>query len=155
MACRGVLFAIDDPTVDELLAASSDDEVMAIVERVEEQWAADSLVETDKAWDAMHHALADGAPRELAILGGRHLYDGDDYLVALVTKAEVPAVADALAAIDDGELRRRYDELVPHDYAPEYGDADREYTLGYFREVRAFYQRAAQARRAVIFTVDQ
>ncbi len=163
MGCRGVLFAIDDETTKQLLAASSDEAVMEIVEAIEEEWDESFLEETDKAWDAMHRALSDGSldptggsfPLNRAILGGKHLYQGEQYIVALVTKDEVPAVADALASIDDDRMRQRYRELVPRDYAAEYGDEDREYTVDNFRGVAALYARAAKAGRAVIFTVDQ
>ncbi len=163
MGARGVLFAISDDTVAELLAAESDDDVMEIVESLEEDWDEQFLAETDKAWDAIHRALSDGSlnpdggtpPTNRAILGGNHLYGGDDYVVALVTKDEVPGVARALAAIDDHEMRRRYDQIVPRDYALEYGDDDREYTVENFRDVAGLYDRAAKAGRAVIFTVDQ
>ena len=162
MSCRGVLFAIDDDTTERLLAATSDDAVRDIVEALEADWEEAFLVETDKAWDAMHRALGDGTPSprggsfplNRAILGGKHLHRGEQYIVSLVTKDAVPAVARALAAIDDAGLRRRYEDLVPRDYAPEYGDEDREYTVAYFRGVADLYQRAAQAGRAVIFTVD-
>ncbi len=163
MGCRGALFAISDVTVTALLAARSDEDVMEIVESVEEDWEDPFVAETDKAWDAMHRALSDGsldpaagsAPLNRAILGGKHLHRGDEYIVALVTKDEVVAVARALASIDDAEMRRRYDQLVPRDYDANYGDEDREYTVENFRDVAALYQRAANAGRAVIFTVDQ
>jgi uncharacterized protein DUF1877 len=163
MACRGVLFAIDDDTTKRLLAAESDDDVMEIVEAIEEEWEDDFVEETDKAWDAMHRALSNGSldptagsfPLNRAILGGKHLYQGENYIVALVTKDEVPAVARALAAIDDDGMRKRYREVVPSDYAAEYGDEDREYTVDNFRDVADLYARAAKAGRAVIFTVDQ
>jgi hypothetical protein len=163
MACRGVLFAIDDVTVAALLAAGSDREVMDVIERIEQAWDEAFLAETDKAWEAMHRALSDGSldpragdyPLNRAILGGEHLFRGIDYVVALVPKAEVPEVAAALAAIDDIEMGRRYDRLVPSDYAAEYGDDDREATVEYFRAVADLYQRAARAGRAVVFTVDQ
>lgn len=164
MSCRGVLFAINDDKVKALLAAAGDDdEVMGVVEEIEEAWETPFVAETDKAWDAIHRALTDGsldndggeAPLNRAILGGTHLHEGGDYIVALVPAAEVPAVAEALAAIDDDALRDRYKRIVPHDYAPEYGDEDREYTVENFRDVVALYARAAKAGRAVVFTVDQ
>jgi Domain of unknown function (DUF1877) len=163
MACRGVLFAIDDETTERLLAAKSDDAVMEIVEAIEEEWDGHFLEETDKAWDAMHRALSEGSldpsagsfPLNRAILGGKHLYQGEDYIVAFVTKDEVPAVASALASIDDDGMRQRYRDVVPSDYAAEYGDQDREYTVENFRSVADLYSRAAKAGRAVIFTVDQ
>lgn len=164
MACRGVLFAITDDMVKSLLAAAGDDEkLIGVVEEIEEAWERPFVAETDKAWDAIHRALTDGsldndggeAPLNRAILGGTHLHEGDDYIVALVPAAEVPAVAQALAAIDDDAIRDRYARIVPRDYAPEYGDEDREYTVENFRDVAALYARAAKAGRAVVFTVDQ
>jgi hypothetical protein len=163
MGCRGVLFAIDDETTQQLLTAESDEAVMEVVEAIEEEWDEKFLEETDKAWDAMHRALSDGSlnptrgsfPLNRALLGGKHLHRGEGYIVALVTKDEVPAVARALASIDDEGMRQRYREFVPRDYAAEYGDEDCEYTVDYFRSLTDLYARAAKAGRAVIFTVDQ
>lgn len=163
MGYRGVLFAINNETADALLAASDDDALMSIVEEIEEAWEQSFVAETDKAWDAIHRALSDGSleadggepPLNRAILGGKHLHEGDDYIVALVSAAEVPLVASALTAIDPDAFRERYATIVPRDYAAEYGDEDREYSVEYFREVTALYERAAKAGRAVIFTVDQ
>lgn len=163
MACRGVLFAIDDDTVRALLDADDDEEVMGVVEEIEEAWDEERLAETDKAWDAMHRALSDGtldpeggeAPLNRAILGGKHLHEGDDYLVVLVSKEEVPGVARALAAIDEPVLRERYFRLVPADYAPEYGEEDFAYTWSNLCDVVRLYERAARDGLAVVFTVDQ
>lgn len=96
MGCRGVLFAISDVTVAALLAAKSDEDLMEIVESIEEDWDEQFTAETDKAWDAMHRALSDGSlnpeggssPLNRAVLGGKHLHQGDEYIVALVTKAK-------------------------------------------------------------------
>lgn len=163
MSCRGVLFAITNETAEALLAAPDDDELMVLIEEIEEAWEKPFVGETDKAWDAIHRALTDGrldrnggkAPLNRAILGGKHLHEADDYIVALVAASEVPAVAQALAAIDADGFRDRYNRIIPPDYAPEYGDEDREYTVGWFCEVVALYERAAKAGRAVVFTVDQ
>lgn len=163
MACRGVLFAIDDETAAALLAAGSDEEVMEVIEEIEEAWNEEYLAETDKAWDAIHRALTNGSldptggsfPLNRAILGGRHLYRGDDYIISFVSKDEVPEVARALSKIDEADMRARYDQIVPKDYAPEYGEDDRGYTVAWFRGVAELYERAAKAGRAVVFTVDQ
>ncbi|CAN5502143.1 hypothetical protein BH11MYX1_BH11MYX1_27710 [soil metagenome] len=163
MACRGVIFAIENDVAAALLAAPNDDEVRAISGRVEEEWNTDFLAEMDKSWDAMHRALSDGTldyaagtpPLNRAILGGTHLYKGDDYIITLVDQAEVPAIAVALAAISDAAMRERYKRIVPSDYAPEYGDKDRDYTVGYFRDVAELYAKAAKAGRSVVFSVDQ
>jgi hypothetical protein len=161
MACRGVLFAITDDTVNALLAASSDEEVRAVVHEIEWAWDETQLAETDKSWDAMHRALTDGStkprrrtdPLALAILGGTKLHRGDDYIVSLVLAEEVPEVARALTGIDEAAFRARYFRLVPPDYSLNYGEEDAEYTCAYFADVVEFYARAAAGGRAVIFTV--
>ena len=163
MTCRGVLFAISAETAAALLAATSDDEVMRIVEAIEEAWDEERLAETDKAWDAMHRALSDGSldpsageyPLNHTILGGRHLHEGDDYIVALVPASEVPDVARALGAVDEAAFRERYLRIVPKDYALEYGEVDLGYTWGYFTDVVSLYDRAAREGLAVVFTVSQ
>jgi hypothetical protein len=163
MAGRGVLFALTDDTAESLLAASSDEQVMEIVESVEEAWDEENVAETDRAWNAIHRALADGSldpaggsyPLNRAIFGGKHLHRGDHYIVAFVAKSEVGDVARALAAISQEGFRERYHRLVPKDYAPEYGDEDLEYAWEWFGRLPGFYARAAQDGRAVIFTVDR
>lgn len=136
---------------------------MEIVGEVEEEWAEDFVMETDKEWDAIHRALSDGTldpdggeyPLNRAILGGEHLETDEEYIVALVPTEDVPAVAKALAGIDENDFRRRYETTVPKDYAPEYGEEDLAYSWSNFQDVAEFYMRAANAGRAVIFTVDQ
>jgi len=163
MPCRGVFFAISEATCKTLEDAESDDDVMNVVESLEDDWVQENLCEVDKAWDAMHRAHSDGTldydageyPLNHAVLGGKQLLEGDHHIVTLVTPKEVGDVAMALVGVDEHAFRGRYADTVPHDYAPEYGDEDRDYTWAYLDELRRFYGRAAAAGRAVIFTVDQ
>jgi hypothetical protein len=57
--------------------------------------------------------------------------------------------------MDDAAMAALYDRNVPSDYAPEYGDDDREYTVEGFRAVRDLFQRTAGSGRWILFTVDQ
>jgi hypothetical protein len=163
MACRGVHFAITPSQAEQLLAAAGDHAVMALVEQIEETWDRDNLAESDKAWDAMHRCLTDGRlaygngpyPLNHCVLGPRQLYHADDYIVSLVSPEEVQAVARALEPISAEWFRDQYANVVPADYAPEYGPEDLEYTWSWFQRVRALYQQAAARGRAIIFTVDQ
>jgi hypothetical protein len=61
MAARGVFFAIPSEQAAAFQDAPDDDALMGLVEEVEETWDDDNLVECDKAWDAMHRLLTDGA----------------------------------------------------------------------------------------------
>lgn len=154
---RGVHFALSDTELDELLAARGDEAVMEQIEEIEERWEKDWLCETDSAWQAIHLALTSGrAPRGLgrATLGGRQLYKGDDYVVALVQARDVPKVATGLAQLDEGSFRKLYDGIDVEQYGRPLSGEDFSYTWGWFLTLRAFWKRAAEAGRAVVFTVD-
>jgi hypothetical protein len=144
-----------------LAAADADDQDMVgeILEEIEEtdSYTDDLRVGTDKAWDAIHRCLSDGSldpdrgayPLSYAILGGRHLHD--DYYVCYISAAEVRDIAAALHGIDEADLRRRYDHM-DKDYQQPRDDVDFRYTWENFRDMRAFYDRAAASGRAVNFT---
>ncbi len=164
MGCRGVFFALTASQDEALVATRDDAEVLEFVAEVESAWDWDWLCEADKAWDAMHRCLGDGTlrlgrngggPLELAVLGGGHHYEGEEYLVAHVVAAEVGAVAESLAAVEESWLRTRYDAIDPDDYQGVLDDEDFEYTWRYLQDLRDFYKRAAADGRSVVFTVDQ
>ena len=163
MAGRGVFFAITAEQAASLLGAGGDDQLMAVVEAIEQAWDEDNLAECDKAWDALHRALTDGRleygngayPLSHCVLGPRQLHQGDGYIVSFVSSDQVREVAAALAGVTEHWFRERYRTVVPGNYAPEYGEQDREYTWEWFQAVRALYAKAATRGRAVVFTVDQ
>lgn len=130
---------------------------MAIVEAVEDAWDERFLAETDKLWESIHRVLGDGTlnpaagsfPLNRAILGGRHLHHGDTYIVAFVSKEEVPAVARrSLRSMTQACA------LAP-EYLADVGAHDRDATVEYFAAVSGLYAVTAREGRAVIFTVDQ
>jgi hypothetical protein len=160
-----MFFALTAEQEAALMATRDDDEVRAFVWEVEMgDWDGEPLdCETDKAWDAMHRCLSDGtlgsgrgmSPLDMAVLGGGHHYEGEEYVVAHVRANEVVQVAAALEAVDEAWMRQRYNRIDPLDYQGVLGDEDFEYTWDWFTQVRDFYRKAAAAGRAVIFTVDQ
>ena len=163
MSSRGVHFAVTPAQARQLLAAKSDRKVMELVEEMEEAWEEPFVVETDKAWDAIHRCLTDGSllyvsgeyPLNHCVCGGRQLFRGRDYTVSFVSAAQVKDVAAALARITRAWMRKRYDLIDPEDYDEvEMGDEDFGYTWENFLDLRRFYKKAAEAGRAVIFTVD-
>lgn len=163
MACRGVFFAITDEDAKAVLSATDDEQLMAVIERIETAWDLDNLAECDKAWDAMHRALTDGRleygngayPLNHVVLGSRQLYDGDEYIVSFVAPEQVREIAAALQSVTPEWFEHKYRTVVPKDYALEYGDEDLEYTWEWFQSVFDLYSKAAARGRAVIFTVDQ
>ncbi len=163
MACRGIHFALTADESARLLAAGGNEAVRAVVEEIEERWDEEWLAETDKAWDALHRCLSNGTlyydegdyPLNRAVLGGKHLYDGDEYVVSYVPPKEVKDVAAALEPITEEAFRKRYDAIDPDDYDGEHGPDDFDFTWKGFQRVRELYRKAARADRAVVFTVDQ
>ncbi|MEK6238417.1 MAG: YfbM family protein [Planctomycetales bacterium] len=162
MSGRGVLFALDDPRQDRLSDARGDAEVMTVIESIEEEWDRDWLFETDKGWDAIHRCLTDGRlewdngefPLKLCILGGYHLLEGDHYVVSVTPDDQVPAVAEALKPITRERLRAMYDCIEDDDYHPGTSEEDFDYAWSMFEGMPEFWERAANAGRAVVFTVD-
>ncbi len=52
-------------------------------------------------------------------------------------------------------FRERYNAIDQDDYGVPHSDEDFEYTWKYFIAVRDLFSRAAEAGRAVLFTVNQ
>jgi len=165
MACRGVHFAITDADLNALREAGSDEALIEIIQEViEDRWEKDAgfVCETDKAWDAIHRCLTDGRlecengtePLRFCILGGEQLYSGEDYIVSLVTHEKLQALAESLAQVTPEFIGQRYSEL-PDDYGMEKSLEDCQYTWDWFSDLPAFFDRAEEAGRHVIFTVDQ
>jgi hypothetical protein len=65
------------------------------------------------------------------------------------------SVAAAIKDIDRECLHRKYHAIDGESYQGELSDSDFEYTWSWFAELRDFFQKAAAANRAMVFTVDQ
>jgi Domain of unknown function (DUF1877) len=161
MACRGVHFALTRDEERGIISAVDDEDLMALIEEIEGRWDRDWLVETDKAWDAIHRCLTDGTlaygstPLHKCILGESSLHDGDGYIVNLLGSEDVKEVAVAIRGIDEAAMRRSYLAIDPDDYDSPLSEEDFGYTWDNFRDLREFFERAARHDRAVVFTVDQ
>lgn len=163
MGQLGVHFAIDGATAELLLAAADDEALSALVGEIEEELFDVHSCGTDKAWDPIHRCLTDGHleytngtyPLNAVILGGRQLYEGDDYIISLLTPDQVKDVATALAEVDRDLMWTGYQRIEPDEYGVNYGGDDFDYLWANFADLPAFFRRAADAGRHVIFTVDQ
>jgi hypothetical protein len=159
----GVHFALSTKDEARLLAAVGDDDaVIGIVDEIEEGSHTELHCDIDKSWDALHRCLTDGRleyangsyPLRAAVLGGRQLIEEAEYTVSYVSADQVRDVAEALSVIQEDWLRRRYETLRDTDYVGPVDEDDFEYTWDGLEDVREFFAEAAEAGRAVIFTVD-
>lgn len=135
----------DDPQqVEEALFSTHEDDDVAV----------------EKAWHGIHFLLTGevaSGPWPLAnVVFGRTPIGDEDlgYGPAMATDAaDVPAIAAALAALADDELRARFDpdamdEIYPNIW--DEGDEALEYLMHHLQHVRAFYRDAAAQGKAVI-----
>jgi uncharacterized protein DUF1877 len=166
MACRGVFFALSSSDKERLLALKSDNERMDYIkEEIEEAWDEAHLLQTDKAWDAIHRCLTDGTltvrrssnPLGKLIAGGIQLHsDTQTYVINLIESSELPELSTALKEVTKEWLKKRYDQLRSTDYPQEFiSEEDWEYTWDWFSDIPEFVARTVAEGRSIIFTVDQ
>jgi Domain of unknown function (DUF1877) len=161
MGTRGAFVAMTAEQEQLLVAAAGDQEVLEIIWEIESSVTEDYRVFCDSSWDAMHRCLTNGQldigkgpyPLDHVVLGPRQLHEGEDYIVSLVTPEQVRDVANALEGIAEEWFQDKYFNVLPKDYAPEYGQEDFEFTWSYFEEVRDLYARASTEGLAVVFSV--
>jgi len=167
MSCLGVHFALTEEDVAALRAIDDEQERLSLLqEDIEERYLAKPATyaaESDKSWDAMHRALADGQlswdggayPLNHAVLAGELLYTQSDYIMTLKSPAQVRDIAKALQGLTETQFRARYDAIDSNSYGFDLTNEDFDYTWRWFQKVRELYSRAANEGRYVLFTADQ
>ena len=140
MSCLGVHFALTEQEAGYLRSLDDEQDRLSHVQEVieehylshEKQFAAES----DKSWDAMHRALADGEmswdggdyPLNHTVLAGELLYTDSDYIMSLKTPEQVRDIASALSGITETEFKRRYYAINTRSYGFPLTDEDFHYT---------------------------
>ena len=167
MGCLGVHFSLSTDEVQQLRSVEDESErVEYLHEVIEEEYFSNQperKAESDKAWDAMHRALADGQlswdggayPLNHVVLGGELLYTESDFIMVLKSPQQVRDVAAELPSITEDDFRRRYLAIDAASYGFPLTDEDFGYTWDWFQGVREFWLRAAAEGRYVLFTADQ
>lgn len=117
---------------------------------------------TEEAWDAIHRCLTDGTLRygddvaHSCVLGtGWFRCESEGPTVNVLDADEVREAAAYLRGIDETALRARYAGIDRPGYRFHKPPADFEYVWHWFVQLRAFYRRAAEAERWVVFVADQ
>lgn len=167
MGCRGVHFALSESEAVHLRSLPSDrDRLDYLLDEIEESYFADReeyLAESDKAWDAMHRALADGGltwdggeyPLNHVVLAGELLSTEPDYIMSLKSPKQVRDIAAALPIITESEFRHRHFAIDQDAYGFPVDEQDFGYTWEWFQNVRRLYGVAAAEGRYVLFTASQ
>lgn len=116
----------------------------------------------DKAWDAIHRCLTDGTLRlgddvaHSCVLGcGKFGVASEDPIINVLDAEGVREAAEYLWGIGEVELRARYAGIDRPGFRFHKPPPDFEYIWHWFAQLRAFYQRAAEAGRWVVFVADE
>ncbi|MGH7221737.1 MAG: DUF1877 family protein, partial [Gemmataceae bacterium] len=64
---------------------------------------------------------------------------------------QVKEVAAAIKSITKAEMRQRYFAIDPRDYQSALSESDFDYTWHWFVPLQAFFQRAAENERGMLF----
>lgn len=167
MSCLGVLFSLDNQTVDKLKSFESDEDRLNYLQmEIEEVYFdkfPDKICELDKAWDAIHRTLTDGKlewsnggyPLNHVILGGEILYFGQDYIMSLKTPDQVKDIFKGLAQVTKETFRNNYFKIDKDSYGFDTTEEDFDYTWEWFSQSVAFWKLASGEERYVLFTADQ
>src|SRR2546425_686521 len=156
MSCLGVHFALTEKDVAHLRSLADEqarlDHLKEVIEESYFREHPGLEAESDKSWDGMHRALADGEltwdggdyPLNHAVLAGELLYTGSDYIMSLKRPEQVRDIAAALPGITEADFRRRYFAIDAESYGVPLPEDDFRYTWDWFQGVRKLYTRAAQ-----------
>lgn len=154
MSMIGRFLAVPQAELDALRDAPEQiDEVLFVTHE-------EDAVHVEKAWHGIHFLLTGDVvpgtgPLANVVFGRSPVGDEDlGYGPALATDAAaVPAIAAALEAVTDDQLRARFDpdamdEIYPNIW--DEGDEALDYLIHHLQQVRAFYRNAAAQGHAVI-----
>ncbi|MBC7852662.1 MAG: DUF1877 family protein [Pirellulaceae bacterium] len=117
------------------------------------------LFDSGIQWDAMHRCLTEGEldssagefPLNHVVLGGKQLHQGGDYVAALVRPDMTNFVADAIADVEEENLRKSFFGLPASFTAPRDEKAFMAVWLS-LQNLKDFYDAAAENLEAVVFT---
>ena len=163
MAGRGVLFALDRADEQALLSRrEARARVVFVAGQIEERWDAGWLHEMDDSWFAVHYCLhgarsvppAGSPPEATAIFGGHALGISGLYSIDYKTAALVRLIAQALGKMRSDAVWARARLIERNDYDGPKGSEMQSNVAAAIEGLQSYYARAAEAGRAVIFTVD-
>ncbi|GGG53355.1 YfbM family protein [Paenibacillus radicis (ex Gao et al. 2016)] len=122
-------------------------------------------LDIDKSWEAIHYLLckdiSDGEPPlgyVVPLLTSQHLEYGA-FGAFYLRAGQVAEAHQAIAELDEGQLRLRYDfqAMVKEEIYPFVEDEDEDelfaYVLQNFEEIQRFYSQAAAEGKGIIFYI--
>ncbi|MCA9120237.1 MAG: DUF1877 family protein [Planctomycetaceae bacterium] len=161
---QGAYIVLTREDAKELFSQEGDAAVRAVAERLrnsQKHINADLVLECGASWDPIHRSLTDGTlnrdvedfPLDHCVLGGRRLYQGNDFEAVLIRPDIVPHVAAGLHDMKRAEFTERYMALDPSAYGKQPTEEEGDETWAMFKLIRQLFEDAGNEHAAVLFTV--
>ena len=117
------------------------------------------LFDSGCTWDAMHRCLTEGEldpaggefPLNHAVLGGKQLHQGNDYVAALIRPDMTTFIAEALGDVKEEDLRKSFFGLPASYQQPKDEKSFMAIWLA-LQNLKDFYDAASESLEAVVFT---
>jgi uncharacterized protein DUF1877 len=117
------------------------------------------VLDTGILWDPIHRCVTDGEldpaggdfPLNHAVLGGKQLLKGADYTAVLIRPDMTRFIADALAELEEDDIRKRFFALGSTYKQP----IDEKHFMQMWlmlQDLKVFFAAAAENMEAVVFT---
>lgn len=159
----GYHIALSRDNAKRVFAVSDDAALLSLIEEFKgskELRKNGQLVDCKRTWDALHRCLTEGTldptggeiPMNHAILGGKKLNKGPEFIAVLVRPDLTPFVAEALHNIKEPDFRQRYFALGNHGYEQPINEKEYALVWHHLQELRTFFEYCSEERFAVLFT---
>lgn len=163
MVGKGYHIALGREHAKRVFAIRDDDSLRQFLDELKsspEMHKSGRLLETGALWDPIHRCLTEGEldpaggefPLNHVVLGGKQLHNGRDYVAALVRPDMTRFIADALAELEEDDLRKRFFALGTGSYRQPIDEKRFMELWLAIQDLTVFFSAAAENLEAVIFT---
>lgn len=160
MSRLGMLYALTDDEVAELLSVPTEERYDYMLNGIEEELCGTARgCELDKAWEGIQYCLGGGQWNEdncvptNIVYGGEILVETDDEIITLKNHQDVQEIVAYLRQNDLKEIIQQNFWKIDDDF--RYKDDDGlDHTLGWSEDILSFYENALKENCQVIFSVD-
>ena len=118
------------------------------------------LLDMGTLWDPIHRCLTEGEldpaagdfPLNTAVLGGKQLLKGADYTAVLVRPDMTRFIADALAELEEDDIRKKFFALKGGSYTQPIDEKRFMEMWLRLQDLKVFFEAAAENMESVVFT---
>jgi hypothetical protein len=160
---KGYHIALGREHAKRVFGIRDDDALLQFLEELKtssEMKRSGRLLDTGMLWDPIHRCLTEGEldpaggdfPLNHAVLGGKQLHNGSDYVAALIRPDMTRFIADALEELDEDTMRQKFFGLDPASYHQPIDEKRFQELWLTLQNLQTFFNAAAESLEAVIFT---